>query len=117
MDAVSVYVRHGTPMVYAPYGYEGSKEKGFITLPNLISEYRVLAHLLVKDPLHRFHQRWRSEPGKTGVDKFREEIGDTARLREEGSREQWMAYIKESGGGTGSGTPPPASREVLWRSG
>ena len=94
VDAVSAYRKGDVPLIYNPDVYPGSKQGNHIHVQQLLASRRVLGHLLLKDPVYNFHQRWSSEPGKSGLDKYNEAIGAVARIKEEASREQLIEYQK-----------------------
>lgn len=94
--AVSVYVKDKLPRIYNPDAPVGSKEGNFIDLNQLLSIYRVSSSFMVRDPLYRLHQAWLTEKGgKTGEQKYNEEIGAVARIKEDASEEQWHEYLQE----------------------
>lgn len=93
---VSTYVREGEPRFYNPAGLPGSKVGDYIDLTQLLARWRVAASMLVRDPVYNFHQVYRSEPGNPGEAKFKSEIGDVAKSREESSNRQWMKFVREA---------------------
>lgn len=102
---VSVYIRDKVPRIYDPSGIPGSKEGGYLSVSEVIhgqarthqqlgrDPFRFVSSMLLRDPVFRFHEKFTSEKGKSGLDKYMEKIGNYAATRENASTEEWRRYI------------------------
>ena len=62
-------------MVYNPRGKPGDKTKNHIPLEQALKINTVKASVLLRDPVHHFHQRWVSRGMATGELRYQQEIG------------------------------------------
>ena len=75
-------------MVYNPRGKPGDKTKNHIPLEQALRNNTVKASLLLRDPVHHFHQRWVSRGIATGELRYQQDIGFDAE-RQAGGGKQW----------------------------